>query len=77
MKDFLNKAKAILKTVAIHVTAWTIVGSLLFVGLGVVVYVYIKNKVRGAFSWIADKYNGLVAKFKTEVTEDNSETSKA
>lgn len=72
MKNFLNKAKAILKTVAIHVTAWTIVGSLLFVGLGVVVYVYIKNKVRGAFGWIADKYNAMVTKFKTEVSEDTS-----
>lgn len=72
MKSFLNKAKAILKTVAIHVAAWTIVALLLFVGLGVALYVYIKNKVRGAISWIADKYNGMVAKFKTEVDEDTS-----
>ena len=72
MKSFLNKAKAILKTVAIHVTAWTIVASLVFVGLGVSLYVYIKNKVRGAIGWIADKYNGMVAKFKTEVFEDTS-----
>ena len=76
MKSFLNKAKAILKTAAIYVAAWTIVATLFFVGLGVLCYVYIKNKVRGTFSWIADKYNGLVAKFKTEV-EDNSEASKA
>lgn len=73
MKSFLNKAKAILKTVAIHVAAWTIVASLLFVGLGVALYVYIKNKVRGAISWIADKYNGMVDKFKTVVTEDTAE----
>lgn len=67
MKSFLNKAKAILKTVAIHVAAWTIVASLLFVGLGVSLYVYIKNKVRGAIGWIADKYNSVITKFKTEV----------
>jgi len=73
MKNFLNKAKAILKTVAIHVTVWTIVGSLLFVGLGVLVYTYIKNKVRGAVSWIANKYNGLVDKFKTEVSIESTE----
>lgn len=73
MKSFLNKAKAILKTVAIHVAAWTIVASLLFVGLGVALYVYIKNKVRGAISWIADKYNSFVAKFKEEVSEETSQ----
>ncbi len=72
MKDFLNKAKAILNTVAIYAIAWTVVISLLFIGLGVALYAYIKNKVRGAFGWIADKYNAMVTKFKTEVSEDTS-----
>lgn len=73
MKDFLNKAKAILKTVAIYAIAWTVVISLLFINLGVALYAYIKNKVRGAFGWIADKYNSFVVKFKEEVSEETSQ----
>lgn len=73
MKAFLNKAKALLKTVTVNVTAWTIIGTVVALGVVTVISIGIKNKVRGAISWIADKYNGMVTKFKTVVTEDTAE----
>ena len=78
MKNFLNRVKNMLSTVAV----WTafIVVAVCLVAFAAVNYVYdtIVRYVRGAGSWIADKYNNLVAKFKTEVlVETTEETSQA
>ena len=78
MKNFLNRVKRTLKVAALYAGLATIVLGLFVTGCIYSAVDYIVNKVRGAGRWIANKYNGLVTKFKTEVlVETTEETSQA
>ena len=73
MKAFLNRLKSKMAGYAV-VTAFVVLAVLVIVLHPIyVAYNYAKNKVRGAFSWIANKYNSFVAKFKEEVSEETSQ----
>lgn len=78
MKRFLNRVKAMLLKAVLYTVLFTVVLSLFVLGCMVTIVDTIKAYVRGATSWIADKYNGVIAKFKTEVkvesTTDVAET---
>lgn len=70
MKAFLNRLKAKMYSFAV-VTAFVVLAVLVIVLHPIyVAYSYVKNKVRGAFSWVANKYNSVIGKFKEEVTEE-------
>ena len=73
MKAFLLRVKDIVHNACVNITAAIIivpiaVGFAIFIA-GQCGYYYVKAKVRGAVSWVANKYNTLIAKFKTEVAE--------
>ena len=74
MKAFLNRIKATFKNVVVNVLAWSIVGSLFIVGLSILSYKVVTNKVRGAVSWITNSYNSVIESFKTEITEETSKS---
>lgn len=74
MKNFLKRVKAKVGALAIWTAFVSLVVALVVSTTITSMYAYIKNKVGGAFGWIANKYNAVVTKFKTEVSE---ETSKA
>ena len=74
MKAFLNRIKAMFKNVVVNVLAWSIVGSLFVVGLSILSYKVVMNKVRGAVSWITNSYNSVIESFKTEITEETSKS---
>ena len=69
MKAFLNRLKAKMAGYAVVVLAVLVI----VLHPIYVAYSYVKNKVRGAVSWIANKYNSFVAKFKEEVSEETSQ----
>ena len=75
MKNFLNRVKRNVKVAALYAALATIVLGLFVTGCIYSAVDYIVNKVRGAGRWVANKYNGLVAKFKAEVPAE--ETSQA
>ena len=67
MKSFIKRIKAKLLSIA----AWT---ALIAVTLLVIIvhpfyvaYSYVTTKVRGAISWIANKYNSFITSAKTAV----------
>ena len=69
MKAFLNRLKSKMAGYAV-VTAFVVLAVLVIVLHPIyVAYSY----VRGAVSWIANKYNSFVAKFKEEVSEETSQ----
>ena len=72
MNRFLNRVKAMLLKAVLYTTLFTVVLSLFVLGCMVTIVDTIKAYVRGATSWIANKYNGLVAKFKTEVKVEST-----
>lgn len=73
MKSFLNRLKSKMAGYAV-VTAFVVLAVLVIVLHPIyVAYSYVKNKVRGAFSWIANKYNSVIGKFKEEVSEETSQ----
>lgn len=73
MKAFLNRLKSKMAGYAV-VTAFVVLAVLVIVLHPIyAAYSYVKNKVRGAVSWIANKYNSFVAKFKEEVSEETSQ----
>lgn len=69
MKNFLNRVKRNVKVVAWYTLGITIVVALFALGCIYAVGEYIVNKVRGAFSWIADKYNAVVNRFTSTAAE--------
>lgn len=72
MKAFLNRLKAKMYSFAV-VTAFVVLAvSIIVLHPIYVAYSYVKNKVRGAFSWVANKYNAFVSEFKAEVTEETT-----
>lgn len=74
MKAFLNRTKLRLIRAAVYLALVSVIVVLAVTGYSITAYEYVSTKVRGAVGWIADKYNAVVTKFKTEVSE---ETSKA
>jgi hypothetical protein len=73
MKAFLNRVKAKIVGYTVVAAFVLLVATVLVLHPVYVAYSYVKNKVRGAFSWIANKYNSFVAKFKEEVSEETSQ----
>lgn len=69
MKNFLNRVKATLFKYTV-LAAWITLAIVIVVLHPIyVAYNYVSTKVRGAISWIADKYNSVVSSFTSTVAE--------